>query len=130
MSSSYLTLLGLAKRAGKLEVGDEASRAAISTATAKALLVAADASERTKSSFEFIADSAAIPLIPVSETREEIGNALGKRPCAVVAICDTGLSAAILKKLAEENEAAKIALPALEKKANRAASRKKTKSKK
>ena len=130
MSSSYISLLGLARRAGKLEIGDEAARSACSHGTARAILLAGDASDRTCETFEFIAESANIPHISVAETREEIGNALGKRPCAVVAICDTGFSAAIIKKLAAENEEAKAILPTLEKKAERAASRKKAKNKK
>ncbi len=130
MSSPYISLLGLCRRAGKVEIGDEAARSACSHGTAKVLLIASDASDRTCEAFEFIAESANIPCIPVSETREELGNALGKRPCAVVAICDTGFSAGIIKKLAAENEFAKAILPTLEKKAARALSRKKAKSKK
>lgn len=130
MSSAYISLLGLARRAGKVEVGDEASKSACSHGTAKIILIAQDASDRTREAFEFIAESANVPHIPVSETREELGNALGKRPCAVVAICDTGFSAGIIKKLSEENEVARNLLPAIEKKAARAVSRRKAKSKK
>ena len=130
MSSPYISLLGLARRAGKVKIGDEAARSACSHGTAKILLLASDASDRTCEAFEFIAESADIPHIPVAETREELGNALGKRPCAVVAICDTGFSAGIIKKLADVNESAKEILPTLEKKAARAISRKKAKSRK
>ena len=130
MNSPYISLLGLARRAGKVETGDEASRSACSHGLARALLIAGDASDRTRETFEFIAESAGLPCITVAETREELGNALGKRPCAVVSICDTGFSAAIIKKLADENEFAKALLPTLEKKAARARSRKKAKSKK
>ena len=126
MSSSYLGLLGLARRAGKLEIGDEAVKGACSKGLSKLLLLASDASERTKATFESIAESFELPCVTVSETREEIGNALGKRPSAVVAICDTGFSAAIAKKLADINENAKVALPSLEKRAKRSVSRKKT----
>lgn len=126
MNNSYLGLLGLARRAGKLEIGDEAVKGACSRNLAKLLLVASDASERTKATFESIAESIELPCVTVSETREEIGNALGKRPSAVVAICDTGFSAAIAKKLSEVSESAKAALPSLEKRAKRSISRKKT----
>lgn len=130
MSSPYIPLLGLARRAGKVEIGDEAVKSACAHSTARMLLIASDSSERTCETFEFIAESANIPHIPVAETREELGNALGKRPCAVVAVCDAGFSAAIIKKLSAENEYARAALPNLEKKAQRAQSRKKSKSKK
>ncbi len=125
MNNSYLGLLGLARRAGLLEAGDEASKGAISKGVARLLLIASDASDKTRESFEFIAQTASLSYIVVSETREELGNALGKRPCAVVVICDTGFSAAILKKLADGNEKAKALLPQFERKAERAKRRRK-----
>ncbi len=126
MNNSYLGLLGLARRAGKLGNGDEAVKGACSRNLAKLLLVASDASDRTKATFKSIAESFELPCITVSETREEIGNALGKRPSAIVAVCDTGFSAAIAKKLSAESESARAALPSLEKRAKRSISRKKT----
>ena len=126
MSNSYLGLLGLARRAGKLEIGDEAVKGSCGRNLAKLLLIASDASERTRATFESIAEGSELPCVTVSETREEIGNALGKRPSAIVAVCDSGFSAAIVKKLSDGNESAKAALPSLEKRAKRSASRKKT----
>ncbi len=126
MSDSYLNLLGLARRAGMLEAGDEATKGAIARGAARLLLIAADSSERTRETFEFIAESSALSHITVSETREELGNAIGKRPCAVVALCDTGFCAAILKKLADGNDEARSLLPHFEQKAERAKRRKKT----
>ncbi len=129
MSSSYLGLLGLARRAGKVEMGDDAARAACNASLARLLIISEEASPRTRETFEFVAESAGIPCITVSETRAEIGNALGKRPIAVCAVCNTGFAAAIIKKLADTNEDAKNALPKAEKKAARVASRSKKKHK-
>lgn len=107
MQNSYLGLLGLAKRAGKIECGDEAARSAMTSKAARLVLIAGDSSDRTKETFRFIAESFNIPSVTVSETRADIGNALGKRPCAVVAVCDMGFAAALVKKLAESSEEAK-----------------------
>ncbi|MBR5542740.1 MAG: ribosomal L7Ae/L30e/S12e/Gadd45 family protein [Oscillospiraceae bacterium] len=123
MENSYLGLLGLARRAGLLSLGDESVRSAVSAKTAKVLFVASDASERTKETFEFIAESADVLYIVVSETREELGNALGKRPLSTVAVCDVGIAAAITKKLAATNEQAAECLPLLAKKAEKSAAR-------
>ncbi|MBQ4544682.1 MAG: ribosomal L7Ae/L30e/S12e/Gadd45 family protein [Oscillospiraceae bacterium] len=123
MKSNYLGLLGLAKRAGLLEAGDEAVRATLSAKKARVVLVASDASERTRSTFEFIAESVNVPIIPVEETREELGNALGRRPCATVCVCDVGLAASIVKKLSEHNEEARLALPAISARADKIAAR-------
>ena len=124
MESSYLGLLGLAKRASFVEAGDEACRAAINAGKARLILTASDASERTYETFAFLAENANVPHIQVNESREELGNALGRRPCATVAVCDIGLTAAIVKKLAAINEDAARKLPEIEARAKKIAARK------
>lgn len=125
MNNSYLQLLGLAKRASLLALGDEAARTAISLSSAKLLLISADASERTKETFAYLAENAEVLYIEISESREELGNALGKRPLSVVAICDVGMAAAVAKKLAEVNETARENLPALLLRAEKSVARRK-----
>ena len=106
MQNKYLGLLGLAKRAGKLEAGDEATRAAITAKSARLVLIASDASDRTRDNFLFITESENVACLMVAETRAELGNALGRRPSAVVGICDAGLAAATAKAIAETDESA------------------------
>lgn len=124
MQNSYLGLLGLAKRAGKLEVGDEAARAAISAGKTRLVIIASDASDRTRETFEFIADNAGVAHINVEETRADLGNALGRRPSAVVAVCDVGIAAALAKNISEGNEEAKNIAEALAEKSKKIAARK------
>lgn len=131
MESNYLGLLGLAKKANMLEIGDEAVRAAISAGRVRLVLIAQDASDRTREAFVFFSESAGLAHISVKETRADIGNALGRRPCAAVAVCDIGFAAAIVKKLSEHNEEARLCLPEIEARAKRiSARRKKAKRKK
>ena len=125
MNNNYLAFLGLAKKAGALEVGDEAARAAISAGKVRLVLIASDSSERTRSAFEFFSESANVPCITVKDTRAELGNALGRRPCAVVAVCDIGFAAALVKKLSEGNAEAKACLERIEEKAKKISARKK-----
>jgi len=127
MENNYLSLLGLARRAGMLAIGDESARVALQSKKARMLIMASDASKRTKETFSFISESMDIPYIEVRESREELGNALGKRPCAAVAVCDIGFSAAIVKKLSMQNEAAKALSDEIVSKAEKAAARKKKK---
>lgn len=101
MESDYLSLLGLAKRAGMIEAGDEAVRAAVTAGKVRLVLCASDASDRTRETFSFITESAAVAFLSVPETKEELGNALGRRPAATVAVCDIGFAASLAKKLAE-----------------------------
>ena len=124
MQNSYLGLLGLAKRAGKVESGDEAARSALTSKAARLVLIAGDASERTAETFRFIAESVNVPAVAVAETRADIGNALGKRPCAVVAVCDIGFAAALAKKLAEESDEANEILGEITRRAEKIQARK------
>ena len=124
MENSYLGLLGLAKRASFVEAGDEACRAALNAGKVRLILTASDASERTYGTFSFLTENVNVPHIKVSESREELGNALGRRPCATVAVCDIGLAAAIVKKLAAVNEEAADRLPEIEARAKKIAARK------
>lgn len=126
MESNYLGLLGLAKRAGYLSAGDEAVRAAITAGKVRLVLCASDASDRTRETFSFIAESSGVAFISVPETKEEIGNALGRRPAATVAVCDIGFAAALAKKLAEKLPNAKEFAGGLSERAQRTAKRKKS----
>lgn len=126
MESNYLSLLGLVKRAGMLEAGDEAVRAAISAGKARLVLCASDASERTRETFTFITESSGVAFVSVRETKEELGNALGRRPSATVAVCDVGFAAALAKKLAEQLPEAKECAERLSERAQRTAKRKKS----
>ncbi len=127
MENNYLGLLGLARRAGMLAIGDESAKVALQSKKARLLLMASDASERTKETFSFISESNDIPYVEVRESREELGNALGKRPVAAVAICDLGFSAAIVKKLSLQNESAKAVADGIVSRAEKSAARKKKK---
>ncbi len=126
MESNYLSLLGLAKRAGYLSAGDEAVRAAISAGKVRLVLCASDASDRTRETFSFITESSGVAFISVPETKEELGNALGRRPSATVAVCDIGLAAALANKLAEKLPEAKECAEQLSERAQRTAKRKKS----
>ena len=121
--SNYLGLLGLAKRASMVEAGDEACRAAMNMGKVRLVLTASDASERTYDTFAFLSENLNIPHIQVKETRAELGNALGRRPCATVVVCDIGFTAAIVKKLSEENDEAKAHLSEIEERAKKIAAR-------
>ncbi len=130
MQNNYLGLLGIARRGGMVEIGDESVRAALLTKKGRLVLVASDASERSKNTFFGIAETASVFCIEVAETMAELGNALGKRPCAAVCVCDMGIAAALVKKLSEINPEAGALLPQIDAKAKKIAARKNKKKQK
>lgn len=98
---SFLTLLGLAHRAGKLAIGEEPVRLALSDGTAKAVFLAADASERTRRKLEPKLGN--VPLCPVSATKADLGHALGRESCALCAATDGGFAKGLTQRLTHEH---------------------------
>ncbi len=81
-----LSILGLAKKAGRLAVGAEAVEAAQRQGRAKLVITASDAADNTVRRIRN--HSAGTPLAVLPVTREELGAAIGYRSCAAAAICD------------------------------------------
>ncbi len=97
------SLLGLAMRGRNLVSGEFQTENAIKRHHAKAVLIAADASENTKKSFCDMCEHSGVPVF-VLLNREVLGHALGKEFRASCAITDEGLAAAFIRALEEERE--------------------------
>ncbi len=91
-------LLGLATKAGKITSGSEACMEAIEKRSVKLILLAKDASERTKELFETKCREFNIPIYQILSI-EEISQSIGKPNKAVIGIKDKGFSEAILKNI-------------------------------
>ena len=89
-------LLGLARRAGKISFGTEACMQDIQKNKIKVLIIATDAAERTKMSFNKICKSKKIPIFEILNI-EEISNAIGQSNKAVIGIKDVNFSNEIIK---------------------------------
>ena len=85
---SFLTLLGLALRAGKLEVGEVPVHTALARRKAKMVYLAADAAENTADKVRRRLDQTPCRVLPVEKSR--LGYALGRKSCALVAVTDPG----------------------------------------
>ncbi len=92
--NSFLTTLGLAKRAGKLIVGWD--RISDYKESIEIIFVSSDASERTIKNASFRAET-----ISTEYTMEEIGSSLGIKRAAVVAVADNGFANLLKSKLNE-----------------------------
>lgn len=103
MSSNLLNLVGLAKKAGKLEVGEEPVGAVARAGQAKLIIVACDAAENTGRRAIHFADAGHVKCLSVPFTKAEIGAILGRSSCAMAAFTDTGFAASLVKKLSEMN---------------------------
>ena len=100
-----LNLIGLAKKAGKLEVGEEPVGAAARSKHARLILIASDAAENTRRRAKHFGDAGECICLEIPATKEALGKALGRTSCALLALTDIGFAEAIAKKLAESDEA-------------------------
>lgn len=89
-------MLGLARRAGKLIYGSDAAVNAVRSGKAKAVILAADASDRTKKLMRNKCASFEMPLFEVEAGCEELGKKLGKSGISVLGISDINFAKAII----------------------------------
>ena len=103
MTDRALSLLGLALRGNNLAVGEEPVADACKTHRAKLVLTAADAAGNSADRARRWADAGNVPWIQVPWDKAALGFALGRSTCAMAALTDAGLAAALAKKLAESD---------------------------
>lgn len=124
--NKVLGLLGLAKKAGKIEAGEEPTGAAARAKDARLLLIASDAADNSYRRLKHFADAGACLYAVIPCTKDELGSALGRTSCAMVAVTDVGFAEAVAKKLAEDDaEQYGVLAEKLRVKAQRAAERRK-----
>ncbi|MBP7110474.1 MAG: ribosomal L7Ae/L30e/S12e/Gadd45 family protein [Firmicutes bacterium] len=92
-----LGFLGLARKAGALEVGTDAAEAAIAKGKVKLLVLASDAGRSTVGMFASICKEKGVP-VRYAATKDELGRALGRRQVAVAAVTGWHFAQQMLKE--------------------------------
>lgn len=105
MMDPILSMIGICRKAGKIEAGEEPVDAAVRARDARLLLLAADAADNTARRCAHFAEVGQCLWLRVPESKYELGRALGRGSCAVLAITDTGLALAVAQRLAEHDPA-------------------------
>lgn len=101
--ANSLRLLGLAKKAGRLALGAEASSEAAEGGRAAMILSASDASERALRQARSMAERYGAVYVPLPYAAADLGEALGRGSPGTLAVTDPGLAAAFAKALAKED---------------------------
>lgn len=93
MNSKFLSLLGMARRAGKLSLGHDAAKGALVSNKATLCILSSDTSERLKSEFRGLceSDTRSVPIIIADSTMFELGHAVGSK-AGVITVDDAGFS--------------------------------------
>lgn len=120
-----LSMIGLAHKAGRVEIGEEPVGGAARARKSRVILMAQDAAASSRRRAMHFAESAGCLCLSIPADKDALGRALGRTSCAMCAVTDIGFADAIVKKLAALDPAHYAAASAaLELKARRAAERK------
>ena len=103
-----LLLLGLARKARKLEIGEEPCGIACRSGKAKLLLIAHDAGDHTFRRARSYCRAGKPPYLCVPFTKDELGDALGCNACALCALTDAPLALAFMQALGDTEKYAPV----------------------
>jgi ribosomal protein L7Ae-like RNA K-turn-binding protein len=119
-----LNYMALARKAGRIELGEEPVGAAARAQKAKLVIVASDASDHTwRRALSFVAGTTQITL-RVPFTKDQLGFTIGRKELAIAAFTDPALALAFVKALGQPEKHAKV-LEALENRTRRVQQRQK-----
>ena len=95
-----LRTIGLCKKAGRLEVGEEPAGAACRARRCRLLLLAEDAAGNTCRRAEHFAQAGQCQMAVIPADKEALGAAVGRTACAIAAVTDVGFASTLAAKLA------------------------------
>ena len=98
-----LGYIALAKKAGMLELGEDASKALVKSGKARLMFVCADTSPGAKRRAEGYVFECNTPLIEAPYLKEEVSAATGRPGCSMAAFRDLGLAASFASALRAEH---------------------------
>ena len=99
-----LHMIGIAKRAGSLEVGDEPVGAVCRAKKCRLLLLASDAADNTVRRAAHFAEAGACLSVTLPYTKAELGGVTGRSVCAMAAVLEIGMADAVARLLREQDE--------------------------
>lgn len=103
MDKKILSMLGIAKKAGKVASGEFLCEESIRNGKAKVVIVSDEASDNTKKRFR---DKTTYYQVPLYErfSMEALGKAIGSETRAVICVNDAGIARTIIKYFTNEQQ--------------------------
>ena len=99
-----LNLLSLARKAGRIEVGEAPVAACTRAGKARLTVVAADASDHTLRRVRSLVSGTEQPYLRVAYDKDQLGRSLGRSAVAVASLTDPALALAFVKALAPNEQ--------------------------
>lgn len=100
LNEAFLRQLGLAKRAGRAELGEDGVSSAAAAGKARLVLLASDAAKNTVRRARNFTEGSHAVVLSVPFNKETLGAACGRGSCAMLAITESGLALSAAVKLA------------------------------
>ena len=117
-----LNYMALARKAGRIELGEEPVGAAARAQKARLVIVASDASDHSwRRARSFVSNTEQL-CIRVAFTKDQLGQAIGRTDLAMAAFTDPAMALAFLKALPNPEKYAE-AMASLDKRSQRIAQR-------
>ena len=88
--AQLLSLLGIARRAGRIAAGFDAATGALIGRKAHAVFLTTDCAPRTDRNVRRIAEESGADVLLLSCTQSQLGHAIGCPPTGVLALTDPG----------------------------------------
>ena len=98
-----LQLMSLAMKAGKITAGEEMTERDLKYHASHLVLIARDASQKTRERFQTKARNKNVPVFLLG-TKEQLGKFIGKEQRAVISVKDIRFSEAMIKLLCVNDE--------------------------
>ena len=108
-----LGYIGLARRGGNIEIGEQRAKALVKSGKARLMIVASDTSPGAKRRAEGYVYGYQTPLITVPYTKETISETVGIPGCSMAAFADAGLALSFVQALEPDSGDYGAALDAL-----------------
>ena len=100
MTEHILSMLGLALKAGRVEVGEEPVGSAARAKKARVIFVAQDAAPSSVRRAQSFARTGSTLCVTLPADKDALGRSLGRSSVAMCAVTDIGFAESLVKKLA------------------------------
>lgn len=102
MNDKVLSLLGLARRAGKIALGFDPAADSAKSGQSRLILITSDISPKTKKELEFSLRDIGTPIRSIPYDVKTLGSAVGKA-AKIVSVNDEGFAGSVMKLLGSNN---------------------------
>ena len=104
MNNRLLSLLGMARRCGKMSAGFDAVCDAVKAGQSSVILISSDIAPRSERNIQYAVQNTGVRVVKVQEDKALLGHAMGLAPTAIVSLNEKGFAAKALQLAIEATD--------------------------